>query len=205
MTELTHEQIRDLFPEYLHGTVDPALRATIESHLRGCAECAAELSVIRMVKDAPSFAPMIDAVKISSAILPYGGIPAEPARPRTRVWQMALVTAAVAVTTLTTFSRFTSQTPSVAIAPKQTASSPAINANKTASAPTVVAPSPATVKSAPAAKAVGELQVAVGLDGLSDKSVAELARELDGLDGLPSTDPENLGVSDPTAGNEGGI
>ena len=205
MTELTHEQIRDILPDYLHGHVDPALRATIESHLHGCAECASEMRVLRMVNDAPSFAPMIDAVKVSSAILPYGGIPAEPARPRTRVQQMVLATAAVVLIAVTTFSRFTPQSPTVASVPKQTATPVTAPVTKVASAPTVVPALPAVVKSSSAVKPVGELQVAAGLDGLSDKSVAQLARELDGLDGLPSADPENLGVSDPTAGNEGGI
>ncbi|MDQ6718658.1 MAG: zf-HC2 domain-containing protein [Gemmatimonadota bacterium] len=209
MTELTHEQIRDVLPDYLHGNVDTAQRARIESHLHGCAECASEMRLIRMVTDAPSFAPMIDAVKVSSVILPYGGVPAAKPRPRTRVWQMLAAVAVVLVGAVTLISRggITSPRPpeqvacrECTIAPVDTVSEPLAMVKVTPPAQPVAAP----VSGAPIVNPTRELQVAVGLEGLSDKSVAQLSRELDGLDGLPSADPEILGVA-PSAGNEGGI
>lgn len=202
MTEMTHEQIRDVLPDALHGNVDEEIRRTVESHLRSCVECASEMRVLQMVKDVPSFAPMIDAVKVSSAILPYGGVPAERTRARPRVWQAALAVAAAVVIAVTIIARGSSapvgsgNSRRVASVPAtQSAARPAISDSPAA----VVSP----VVSARPSKPVKELQVAVGLADLSDGNIAQLAREIDGLDGLPSAEPENLGVSDPT-GAEGG-
>ena len=196
MTETTHEQIRDLLPDALHGTLDAERATIVESHLHGCAECAAEMRVLRMVMDAPSFAPMIDAVKVSSAILPYGGVPAERPRARPLVWQTALAVAAVVLVAVTLMIRGTA------------APLPPVAQPRVASVPAPVTSAPATAEPVVTAKAtppVKELQVAVGLDGLSDGSIAQLSRELDGLDGLPSAEPETLGVSDPLATGDSGI
>ena len=202
MTDITHEQIRDVLPDALHGKLDEERRRTVESHLRSCAECASEMRVLQMVKDAPSFAPMIDAVKVSSAILPYGGVPVERPVARPRVWQVALAAAAVVIVAVSMFARGSSA-PVVSGNPRQVVSVPAAGG----SASPAIGDSPAVMKSPTVSvqhsKPVEELQVAVGLEGLSDGSIAQLAREIDGLDGLPSAEPENLGVSDPTAVEDG--
>lgn len=201
MTDMTHEEIRDALPDLIHTTVDTGRRKQIEDHLRACAECASEMRVLQMVKGAPSFAPMIDAVAVSSKILPYGGIPAERPRRTTRMWQMLAAVAVVAVLAVTLMSRSS-----------QEVRGPAVSPSRVAAAPTTVA-SPAaliTRTDSPASNAVAtarkarELQVAVGLDGLSDGNLAQLASDLGGLDGLPSPDPENLGVADPNPMSGGG-
>ena len=101
MTDITHEEIRDLLPDALHATVDAERRKRIEDHLRTCADCASEMGVLQMVKDAPSFIPMIDAVKVSAKIRPYGGIPAERPRTTTRTWQMLAAAAAALLLAVT--------------------------------------------------------------------------------------------------------
>jgi hypothetical protein len=118
---------------------------------------------------------------------------------------MALAAAAVVVVAVTMFARG-GQVPVVPGASHQVAAVPA-PAPVAKGAP-AVAVAPAAINSRASdhvSKPVKELQVAVGLEGLSDVSLAQLSRELDGLDGLPSPEPENLGVSDPTAGGEGGL
>jgi anti-sigma factor RsiW len=200
MTDITHEEVRDALPDLIHGNLDAEQRAVLENHLRSCAECASEMRVLQMVKDAPSFAPMVDAVKIASVIPPYGGVPVERPRISTRVWQMAaFATVAVALIAVTLVSRGT-QTPAPTPTPAVVVSTPVAGAAPSAT-PTSV-PAQNAVKP-PAVKPARELQVA-GLDGLSDGSVEQLARELDGLDGLPSAEPENLGVGDPTSAGGSG-
>lgn len=192
MTEITHDEVREALPELLHGNVDADLRIVLENHLRGCAECGKEMRVLQLVKDAPSFAPRIDAVKVAAAIPPYGGVPAErPSRSKV-IWRMASAVAVVMVVVATFVSR-TDRAPiakparvaSAGVTPEVVKTTP-----RSATAP-IRAPKPR------AAEPARELQVAVGLDGLSDGSVAQLVKDLDGLDGLPSPEPENLGVGDP--------
>lgn len=205
MTDITHEEIRDALPDLLHGNVDADRRAAIENHLRSCAECASELRVLQMVKDAPSFAPMIDAVKVASVIPPYGGVPVERPRAATRRFQWAVAAAAVIVVAGLVMLRGVSSTTSPAVTPSKVASGPAPVTTSPLTPSKVVAPIPSeSAKKAPARIVARELQVATALDGISDVGVAQLTRELDALDGLPSPDPENLGIGDPTSGGAGG-
>ena len=197
MTDITHEQIRDSLPDLVNARLDSESRAQIESHLRSCAECASEVRVLQMVKNAPSFAPMIDAVKVSSSILPYGGIPAERPKTTTRVWQTLAALAAVVLVGVTVISRDTQDVRVPAGIPSKVAlgSSP-----KATPAQVVTRTDSPARNAAAAAPKPRELQVAVGLDGLSDGSLAQLASEIGSLDGLPSSEPENLGVADPNSG-----
>lgn len=44
MTELTHTQLRHSLGSYLLGSLEPAERAAVEAHLRGCTACREELA-----------------------------------------------------------------------------------------------------------------------------------------------------------------
>jgi hypothetical protein len=44
--KLSHEEIKELFPEYLRGSVPEEIRNSIETHIKGCKECRDELSFI---------------------------------------------------------------------------------------------------------------------------------------------------------------
>jgi anti-sigma factor RsiW len=200
MTDITHDEVRDALPELLHGNVDAARRAALENHLLGCDECASEMRVLQMVRAAPSFAPRIDATKVAAMIPPYGGIPAQRPAGKKIVWQMASAVAALVLVVAVVMTR--GNTDSVAT-PTRIASVPVTNAPATTTM-TPPATVPLTAETPRVVERTRELQVAVGLEGLSDGSVAQLVKDLDGLDGLPSPDPENLGVGDPASGNGGG-
>lgn len=43
---LSHEEIREIFPEYLRGDLSEGLRKDIESHLKECEDCRGELSFV---------------------------------------------------------------------------------------------------------------------------------------------------------------
>jgi anti-sigma factor RsiW len=199
MTDITHDEVRDALPDVVNGTIEGSRRRQIEDHLRSCTECASELRVVRMVKDAPSFAPMIDAVKVSSGIAPYGGVATPRPRTSTRMWQTLAAVAAVVVIAVTAVSRGHQASPIPAVKNRQVAAA-------LPPAPTHATVTPSTdspAKKAAAPSRPHELQVAVALDDISDGNLARLASELDGLDGLPSAEPENLGVADPGAESGG--
>jgi anti-sigma factor RsiW len=204
MSDITHDEIRDYLPDLLHGNVSADRRRAVEDHLRGCAECAVEMRVLQMVQGAPSFAPMIDAVKVASAIPPYARVPLVAPRSRNRAWQMAVASAAVVLVAVTLVLR-SSSAPATAVSPAGAVASAATQTvGVNVAEPTVSVPSGAASKTAlhPSKR---ELQVATTLDGLSDGNVARLVSEIDALDGLPSTEPENLGLGDPTTNGEGGL
>src|SRR5438132_6273063 len=105
MTDITHEEARDLIPDLLNGGLDPVRSAALEAHLAGCAECREELEALRLVKMTPSFEPLIDAAKIVAIIPPYGQpLPAAPITRRPR-FQFLLAAAAVLVVGALVLSR----------------------------------------------------------------------------------------------------
>src|SRR5437868_6617786 len=159
MTDITHDEIRDALPDLLHGNVDADRRAAVENHLRSCAECASELRVLQMVKAAPSFAPMIDAVKVADAIAPYGGVPVERPRAKIRQFQWALAASAVIVIAATVILRAGSSPVSPPVAPTKVASVPAVTSPAIPSTLARKIPSE-SLKRAPARNVSRELQVA---------------------------------------------
>lgn len=70
MSDCTNVEIRELLPEYLHQELDAAARARVEAHLVTCAECAAELTLLRSVREAYALAPAISTAAIVRALPP---------------------------------------------------------------------------------------------------------------------------------------
>lgn len=199
MTEITHEEIRELLPDLLHGGLDEGSRAVVEEHLRHCGECAEELRVLAMVKDAPTFAPAIDAVKIASRIQPYGRVIAlPPVRSTSLSWQVAATLAAAVILVSIVVFRGATHTVSPVARPVVAAAPAKPQGN--AVLPVPASPSEAVapvVKNSPPAR---QVQLAEGLDGLSDESIAQLLRQMNDLEALPAAEPEPLGVGDGSSG-----
>ncbi len=86
MTDCPNADIRDQLPQLLHGRLDAASKARVESHLRECGECRQELELLRGLRaSAPEV--RVDVARIVAAL------PAPSARRRhtwnSRAWQMA--------------------------------------------------------------------------------------------------------------------
>jgi hypothetical protein len=144
---------------------------------------------------------MIDAVAVSSKILPYGGIRVERPRPKIRAWQMLSAVAAVLLVALTLIPRASQPVRTPGAAAPQVAVSPTTPTNPVSAITRTDSPARSSVTRAPA---IRELQVAAGLEDLSDRNLAQLANDLGALDGLPSEEPENLGVADAISASGGG-
>ncbi len=210
MHEITHDEVRDALPDLLHDRLDAGLRQTVEKHLISCAECRAELAVLRMVQAAPSFEPTMDAAKITALIPPYGGVIQRKPAVRGAYWQVSAVLATVV---LVAGSVVLSRRESVSVSPAQNrAQVAASNTNGAAAQPSTGASAgvtrapiaPAAVRESVGTSKPQELQLAAGLEGVSDRGVAQLLRELDKLDPLPSPDPEPLGLSEGETSTEQG-
>jgi anti-sigma factor RsiW len=89
MSDCSNVEMRELLPEYLHGSLTPPDRARVETHLATCAECTAELETLRAVNALYARTPVVETARIVSA-LPRP-IPARALRLRSRIarWQIA--------------------------------------------------------------------------------------------------------------------
>ena len=212
MNDCPNADVRDLLPDLIHGRLDPSTRAMVESHLRGCADCQAELALLRDLHASLRRAPALDVTAISAAIPAYRA----PARRSWVGWRAAAAITLVAAggSSLLVMRRTISPRPDsllVAAAPVSPAPASPVAAQ---TAPVSVAPAVPESRSAPVARtprvaavtgapqetaepARGrELAMGGGsLTDLSDRELASLLKEIETLDALPSTDVESPSLS----------
>ncbi|HVZ77544.1 MAG TPA: zf-HC2 domain-containing protein, partial [Gemmatimonadaceae bacterium] len=72
--------MRDLLPDLLNGTLDAGARAEVEAHVASCADCRAELDMLRAIRRAAP-QPAVNVARIVSAL----PAPAQPGA-RRRGW-----------------------------------------------------------------------------------------------------------------------
>jgi anti-sigma factor RsiW len=97
MTDCPNVEMRELLPEYLNGRLSASHRAEVEGHLRGCADCTAELETIRLVREIYEPAPAIDVARIVSALPSRQTMRPQRSWVRRHVVQMAAAVSFVAL------------------------------------------------------------------------------------------------------------
>ena len=68
MSDCANVEMRELLPELASGTLDAATRTRVAAHVQSCAECASELDMLRLVRDAFAATPSIDTQRIVAAL-----------------------------------------------------------------------------------------------------------------------------------------
>lgn len=68
MSDCLVVEIREQLPEFLHNRLEAAARARVEAHLLTCADCAAELALLRSVREALTQAPVVDVSAVVRAL-----------------------------------------------------------------------------------------------------------------------------------------
>ena len=68
MRDCENGTMRDLLPEYLHGTLSTVARAEVESHLASCEVCGSELDLLRALHRTVSRAPAVDVRRIAEGV-----------------------------------------------------------------------------------------------------------------------------------------
>jgi anti-sigma factor RsiW len=190
MNKCTDSEIQELLPDLLHGSLDDRARREVEAHLASCESCREDLDVIRTVKSAAIFAPVIDADRVARQIPPYGIIvPAreQPARTKMVQWLVAagLLIAVVGGGSLV-MSKQTRTSTGAAVAVGNGASG-------TQSSYIVTDTPPIVPVSTPDEAAPGHshaLALGSNVDDLSDGNLVQLMNDMDQFDALPAAEPE---------------
>lgn len=191
MHDCSDGEMRDLLPGYANGVLSAEARDRVRAHVAGCEDCAAEVELIRTVGVAyPT--PKVDVARIIASL----PAPARQAyrggsRFRTQQWRIAAGIAMIAMggisvvvlrstmhsasTAITVPAPVAVQTPVASTSPAVQPSTPTELAQRAPQSPPVV---------------MGELSFGGGLSDLSDAQLKSLLREIDALDGAPSTEPE---------------
>lgn len=105
MRDCTNADLRDLLPDYAFGTLPAGERVRVETHLATCADCRAELALLRAVRAARPESRVVDVSRIVAALpRPNGSVAAEragvtPSRtsPRGGTWSWRRISGIAAV------------------------------------------------------------------------------------------------------------
>jgi anti-sigma factor RsiW len=187
-------EVKEALPDLLNGRLSALDTATMKAHVESCADCRAELELLRQAKTSALLIPAMDAAKIAAAIPPYPRVPAHVApSPPVAARFSALRIAAVAVL-IAAGGLVWSVTARNGVEP---ITRTAVN---TASPDASVAPgavSTSSTESAPALNASSETQTAsLSLVGstsdLSDADLELLVAELDEMEPLPAEEPQSF-------------
>ncbi len=180
MNDCPNADIRDQLPDLLHGHLDAASRARVESHLRACEDCRQELELLRGIRaSAPRIAVDVDRI--------VAALPAAAVRHRrswtARVWQLA---AAV-----------------VFLAAGGSAVMKYVNhvAPHDGSRPAVVASNDGSASATSVAGDV-ELSVGYGYSDLTDAQLQTLLKDVEQITAVPLADPD-VSVPNVTVNNGG--
>jgi hypothetical protein len=68
MVDCTRDDIRDLLPDLVHDQLGPAERARVEQHLAECADCAAELKLLRSLRAGAFATPDVNIDRVAAAV-----------------------------------------------------------------------------------------------------------------------------------------
>ena len=82
MSDCPNVEIREQLPELLSGTLSAHRRAEVEAHLAGCEDCADELELLRLVREA--YTEMAPAVNVNAIV---SALPRRASRPALRSWR----------------------------------------------------------------------------------------------------------------------
>ncbi len=215
MNDCVRAELRDALPDLIHGHLDAARMAEVEAHVAGCAECTAELNLLRAALASAPSPPIMNIERIAAAlpsptkhgfVLHRGGAATEPATPlrstRRGIWTRPSlrVAATLAVVTAGGLSLLVGR--DVLNPERQVGQSivvvgigPAQPASGTDGAPT--ASGAASGASEPERQiATASNRIGLSLVGdvqeLSDEHLATLVDEMDRIEAIPAEEPEAL-------------
>ncbi|MEO8620459.1 MAG: zf-HC2 domain-containing protein [bacterium] len=206
MTDCPNADVRDRLPDLVHGRLDAESRASVEAHVAACADCQAEVALLRDLRMSLRRTPRVDVAAIVAAVPAYRA-------PSRRAWvgwrTAAAITLLVGGGSSVVVMRRTSVEPTtIAPTPVLTAPSgksvdvparraPDVSVQRVPEA-TPIAPAPvriadptAVVAPAPSG-AARELAMGGGsLNDLSDRELASLLKDIEALDAVPSVEVDN--------------
>lgn len=193
MNNCMETEIQEMLPDLLHRTLAADTRARVEAHVASCEQCREDLAVLRTVKSAAVFAPVINVDHIVRQIPPYQQIvPAveRPATTRVVSWLVA-ATMAIAVIgggSLVLARRDVPNNQTAAVITDPPVSSPSQHASEPTSEPTSRSQPEPTV--APVTPHTHALALAADVGGLSDGNLEQLMTEMAQFDALPATEAD---------------
>lgn len=213
MNDCPNAEIRDRLPDLLHERLEPDVRAQVVAHVERCADCRAELALLKDVHAILVERPRVDVARIVGALPSPAAVRVArlPSRSRRFDWRVAasiaaLVVGGVSIGTYASIGRnvhvaavgFPTATPQAVAARVDSA----LAHTATGSAVAAAAPTTSGASTGTAAHAAAVTELATG-DGLSDMSEGQLEAllsDIERMQPLPPAEPDTIVVTGPDAG-----
>jgi hypothetical protein len=197
MNDCVNAEMRDRLPDLLHERLDAGSRAAVMAHLDGCADCRAELALLRGVQEMLArTAPHVDVGRVVRAI------PSRDAgRARWSSWRVAAAAAAIvavggaSLTLMRSGGSDIVVDSSVASANQQApVATPPAQPIQRSTTPSDSVRQPQRSSAQQVARggdaAATELEMTGRLGELTDEELRLLIEEIDQLEAVPLPDPE---------------
>ena len=186
MNDCMNTEVRDALPDFVNDRLSGLDAVTMKEHIESCADCQAEVAILREARASAMLAPKIDADRIASAIRPYGVVRPQP-RVSRRPWLMAAAAAIVAIGGFAIMNRpeTNSAVPAVAVVTP----APSVATQNEQNVPTAAARTATIEKPAPKEVDVASLSLVGSTDDLSDADLESLVAALDGIESVPAAEP----------------
>src|SRR5262245_54070345 len=98
MSDCTNAEIRDRLPDLIHDRLDASERTAVMAHVAQCAECRAEVDVLRAARAMfETRAPRVDVGRIVGALPSPRASAGRPTRRRAIDWRIAAAITVLAV------------------------------------------------------------------------------------------------------------
>lgn len=209
MNDCPNAEIRDRLPDLLHEHLDAGARAQVMAHVERCADCRAELALLREARSLLATAPLVDVGRIVRA-LPSPAA-ARLARVSTRSrrldWRVAASIAALALggVSIGTYATIGKGVHEATVAP--IAGAPRLPLVDSGALPphvqttvAMAAGSTAFGTTAGARAAVTELATGDGLNDMSASDLQTLLSDIEHMQPVPAAEPDSVVVTGPDVG-----
>ena len=196
MSDCLNVEVRDRLPELLNSALGADERRRVEAHVAACAECAAELELLRLARSTARGVrvPAIDVAAIVAALPRAAAERARPAGANRTMWRIAatLTFVALGVLSLASVRRYFGGATGDSTA--------AVTPPVAAAADSAPADTPRTGRGG----ATSALTAGGGVADLDDADLEALIGALDRVEAAPHADPDAGGFARIVAGATGG-
>lgn len=185
MNDCVNGDIRDMLPELVNGTLPAGDVARVQQHVNACADCAAEVELLRTARAAMRLAPVMDTTRIAAAVQASTAQRLAARRaPAARVARIASLSLVAVIGALGVWS-LRDSTPAEPEAPATVALSAPESRRPVEQAQPAEAP-----------PARGPVQLALGGDmsQLGDDDLVALLSEVSALEAMPGEEPAQLAI-----------
>lgn len=187
MNDCVNGEIRDLLPELVSGTLAAGEAARVQDHVRVCAECAAEVELLRTARAAMRLAPPMNTARIAEAVQAATAQRLAARRIPARVGRIAALSLLVVLGAVGLWStRDTAGVSEAGVAPAV--------ATTVGDVPAAVEQPVVVTQPRPATRAPVQLALGGDMSQLEDDDLVALMQEVAALEAMPGAEAAPLAI-----------